>query len=232
MRTIGIIMAKKGSVRVPDKNIRNVCGKPMMAYAIRSMLESKACDDIIVATNSVDYGKIGVDLGADDYVIRCPSTDKFRFFSVSAQDALTRYTHKTQKSYDAAVIVGANCMFLRSSWIRTALTLIRNFAYDTMPIEVVSIEKNQWTVNACRVQSGIVQSLNYFCLRHSGMFLEVDWEHELVIACELQAQVNAGTISYPVVECVHEEILARMSEAPNHLSGLTRLSELQSTNTI
>lgn len=226
MRILGIVMAKKGSVRVPGKNVADVCGKPSMAYAIESLIQSGACDSVIVATNSAEYGAIGVKHGALDYVIRDSSTDQFTFLSMSAQDALLRWEKKMVLEYDAVVTIGANCIFLRPSWIRVALKLIENYAYRSMPIEVVTIEENQWLVNVCRVKRGIATSPHSFVLRHSGMFLEIDWEHELNLARDIQKQINDGAIYYPLQERVHEEILKRMSEAPNHMTGLTPLEEL------
>lgn len=43
MRTLGIVMGKKGAVRVPGKNVADVCGRPLMAYAIESLIESRRC---------------------------------------------------------------------------------------------------------------------------------------------------------------------------------------------
>lgn len=226
MRALAMVMGKKGSVRVPGKNIADVCGKPLMAYAIESLLESDTCDSVIVATNSADYGEIGVKHGALDYVIRDSRTDRFLLLSASAQDALLRWEKRMGVGYDTVVTIGANCIFLRPSWIRCALTLIENYAYKSMPIEGVTIEADQCYVNVFRVKRGITTTPNFFVFRHSGMFLEIDWEHELNLAREIQRQINDGTIYYPLHERVHEEILQRMSEAPNHMTGLTPLEEL------
>ena len=209
MRTLGIVMGKKGAVRVPGKNVAGVCGRPLMAYAIESLIESETCDSVIVATNSCEYGEIGIKHGANDYVIRDAGTDRFAFFSVSAQDALLRWEKRMGLTYDAVVTVGANCIFLRPSWIRTALTLMENYAYKSMPIDLVSVHSNQWLIAACRVKRGIMTTSHVFELRHNGMLLEIDWQHELDLARELQAQINAGAIHYPLEETVHEDVLSK-----------------------
>ena len=225
MRVLGIVMAKKGSQRIPHKNIIHICRRPLMAYAIESLVESRVCDKVIVATNNEDYGKIGVKHGADDYVIRSSETDKFRSLSVSAEDALMRWENETGDGYDVMISMGANCMFLRPSWIRAAVKVIEGFAYNRMPIEAVSITPlSQWYVVASRIkQGGITTNPHFFELKHCGLFMEIDWDHELELAHKIQIQIEAGTIHYPLKETVHEDILERMNENPNYMGGLTPL---------
>lgn len=47
---IAIIPARGGSKRIPRKNIKDFCGKPMIAYAIKAAKESNLFDRVIVST--------------------------------------------------------------------------------------------------------------------------------------------------------------------------------------
>ena len=47
-----IIPARSGSKRVPNKNIRNFCGKPMITHSIENALKSNLFDEIHVSTES------------------------------------------------------------------------------------------------------------------------------------------------------------------------------------
>ncbi len=40
MRKIAIITARGGSKRIPRKNIREFCGKPILAYSIEAAIEA------------------------------------------------------------------------------------------------------------------------------------------------------------------------------------------------
>ena len=40
MEKIAIITARGGSKRIPRKNIREFCGRPILAYSIQAALES------------------------------------------------------------------------------------------------------------------------------------------------------------------------------------------------
>ena len=64
MRKIAIIPARSGSKGLKDKNVMDLCGKPLMAYSIEAAVESKAFDRVIVSTDSERYGKIARQYGA------------------------------------------------------------------------------------------------------------------------------------------------------------------------
>ena len=52
MKTYGFIFARGGSKGIPHKNIRPLCGKPLIAYAIEAGLESGCVEKMIVSTDS------------------------------------------------------------------------------------------------------------------------------------------------------------------------------------
>lgn len=64
-KKIAIIPARSGSKGLKDKNIINLCGKPMMNYSIEAALEAKCFDRVIVSTDSVEYGEIAKKAGAE-----------------------------------------------------------------------------------------------------------------------------------------------------------------------
>ena len=62
---VGLIPARSGSKRVPDKNIRPLAGHPVMAYTIAAALESRVFADVIVSTDSERYAEIARYYGAE-----------------------------------------------------------------------------------------------------------------------------------------------------------------------
>lgn len=62
---VGLIPARAGSKRVPDKNIRPLAGHPVMAYTIAAALQSKIFSDVIVSTDSEQYADIARYYGAE-----------------------------------------------------------------------------------------------------------------------------------------------------------------------
>lgn len=64
MKKIALIPARGGSKRIPHKNIKSFCGKPIIAYPIRTALESALFDEVIVSTDSEQIATIAQDYGA------------------------------------------------------------------------------------------------------------------------------------------------------------------------
>lgn len=62
---IAIIPARSGSKGLKDKNIIDICGKPLMAYSIEAAVQSKMFSRVIVSTDSEKYGEIAQKYGAE-----------------------------------------------------------------------------------------------------------------------------------------------------------------------
>lgn len=60
-----VIPARGGSKRIPRKNIKNFCGKPMIEYAIKAAIESKIFDHIIVSTDDLEIKNVALLAGAE-----------------------------------------------------------------------------------------------------------------------------------------------------------------------
>ena len=73
-KSIAIITARGGSKRIPKKNIREFCGKPIISYAIQAALESKVFDEIMVSTDSQEIAEIAKKYGANVPFIRSAET--------------------------------------------------------------------------------------------------------------------------------------------------------------
>ena len=60
---ISLIPARSGSKSIPHKNIKELCGKPLIAYSIEASL--KCGLRTIVSTDSEEYAKIATEYGAE-----------------------------------------------------------------------------------------------------------------------------------------------------------------------
>ena len=61
---IAIIPARGGSKRIPRKNIKDFCGKPMIAHSIHAAQKSGVFDHIFVTTDDVEIANIAKKFGA------------------------------------------------------------------------------------------------------------------------------------------------------------------------
>lgn len=62
---IAVIPARGGSKRIPRKNIREFCGKPIIAYSIEVALQSGLFSSVIVSTDDNEIADIARQYGAD-----------------------------------------------------------------------------------------------------------------------------------------------------------------------
>ncbi|MCT2534644.1 acylneuraminate cytidylyltransferase family protein [Aquibacillus koreensis] len=64
MKNIAIIPARSGSKGLKDKNIKDLKGKPLLAYTIKAARDTDLFDEIFVSTDSKEYAQIAQDWGA------------------------------------------------------------------------------------------------------------------------------------------------------------------------
>jgi len=55
---LAVIPARGGSKRIPGKNIKQFCGKPMIAWSIEAALRSKCFDKVVVSTDDPKIAQI------------------------------------------------------------------------------------------------------------------------------------------------------------------------------
>ncbi len=61
---VGLIPARSGS-SLKDKNIRELGGHPLLAWSVRASVLSNLIDRTVISTDSIEYGKIGDNYGAE-----------------------------------------------------------------------------------------------------------------------------------------------------------------------
>lgn len=64
MSNVAIITARGGSKRIPRKNIRDFCGKPIIAYSIDAARNSALFDEVMVSTDDEEIAEISIRYGA------------------------------------------------------------------------------------------------------------------------------------------------------------------------
>ncbi|RUP82636.1 pseudaminic acid cytidylyltransferase [Alteromonas sp. KS69] len=62
---VAVIPARGGSKRIPRKNIKNFCGKPMIAHAIENALTSQFIDKVVVSTDDDNIADVALQHGAE-----------------------------------------------------------------------------------------------------------------------------------------------------------------------
>ena len=118
MRRIAIIPARSGSKGLKDKNIIDLCGKPLIAYSIEAALETGLFDHVIVSTDSEHYAEIAQHYGAEVMMRgEALSNDKATTFMV-LEDILK---NRLQESIDYFVLLQPTSPLRTSKHITEAI---------------------------------------------------------------------------------------------------------------
>mgnify|MGYP000226221677 CR=1 FL=1 len=65
MKNLCVIPARGGSKRIPRKNIRDFCGKPMIAWSIEAAIKSGLFEHIVVSTDDDEIAAVATSRGAE-----------------------------------------------------------------------------------------------------------------------------------------------------------------------
>lgn len=118
MKRIAIIPARSGSKGLKDKNIIDLCGKPLIAYSIEAALETGLFDHVIVSTDSEHYAEIAQHYGAEVMMRgEALSNDKATSFMV-LEDILK---NRLQESIDYFVLLQPTSPLRTSKHITEAI---------------------------------------------------------------------------------------------------------------
>lgn len=107
--TIAVIPARGGSKRIPRKNIRELSGKPMIAWTIEAALKSNIFDRILVSTDDAEIAEVSRACGASVPFLRDAACDDYSSVSAATIHALSQVEKTLRESYDVVVQLMANC---------------------------------------------------------------------------------------------------------------------------
>jgi pseudaminic acid cytidylyltransferase len=127
---LAVIPARGGSKRIPFKNIKSFCGKPMIAWSIGAARESGCFDRIIVSTDDVEIAEVARSFGADTPFMRPPelSDDYAGTISVIAHaiDWMTQHDEPIQ----LACCIYATAPFVTATDLQRGLGVLRDSGSD------------------------------------------------------------------------------------------------------
>ncbi|MEI7474102.1 MAG: acylneuraminate cytidylyltransferase family protein [bacterium] len=108
-QNIAIIPARGGSKRIPDKNIVDFFGKPLIAYTIEAAKNSCLFDKIIVSTDCEKIKKISENYGAEVPFLRDKYSDDLSSVAQATLRTLTQCNEILEESYTNVVQLMPNC---------------------------------------------------------------------------------------------------------------------------
>ena len=123
---IAVIPARGGSKRIPRKNIRPFCGKPMMAWAIEAARASGLFEHVVVSTDDAEIGEVARRCGAEVPFLRPPElADDYTGLTEVVSHA-TRWASSAGWPLSAVCCILATAPFLRPADLVRGLELLES----------------------------------------------------------------------------------------------------------
>lgn len=103
---IAIIPARGGSKGLPGKNVRELCGKPLIAWSIEKALKSRCLDMVMVTTDAPEIAEIARQNGASVPFLRPAelATDTASTYDV-IRHVLAHYREAEGREFDYTVLL-------------------------------------------------------------------------------------------------------------------------------
>lgn len=145
MKNIGIITARSGSKGLPDKNILDLNGHPLMYYTIKAALKSGCFDTVMVSTDSEKYADIAKSCGAEVPFLRSEelSSDTAGSWDV-VREVLTQYK-VMGNSFDYVALMQPTSPLRNAEDIKNAFKMLSRDNVHT----VVSVTEVEHPVQWC-----------------------------------------------------------------------------------
>jgi CMP-N,N'-diacetyllegionaminic acid synthase len=105
-KVIAIIPARGGSKGLPGKNVRPLCGKPLIAWSIEAGLGSQYIDEVMVTTDCEKISGIAREFGASVPFIRPAELASDTATTIDViRHVLNFYENKLNKIFDYTVLL-------------------------------------------------------------------------------------------------------------------------------
>lgn len=152
---IVIIPARGGSKGVHKKNIKNLLGKPLIAYSIEHALQAKKVDRVVVSTDCDEIAKVSIRYGAE--VVKRPNAISGDF--ASSEEALIHCVKELEGAgCDVSYIAFLQCTspIRKPSDIDNCLNLVLSGEFNSA-LSVVDNHKFLWRTDS----NGVAKPVNY-----------------------------------------------------------------------
>lgn len=121
---VAVIPARGGSQRIPRKNVRPFCGRPMIAWALEAARESGCFERILVSTDDEEIAEVARRQGAEAPFLRPPELSDHHTGTTPVVAHAIRWLGERGVRPDAVCCVYATAPFLRAEDLRRGLEIL------------------------------------------------------------------------------------------------------------
>lgn len=118
MSTIAVITARGGSKRIPRKNIKEFCGKPIITYSIKAALSAGIFDEVMVSTDDVEIAEIAKKAGAKVPFFRSADTANDYANTTDVMSEVLNAYKEQGREFDVACCIYPTAPFVTSDKLK------------------------------------------------------------------------------------------------------------------
>ena len=156
MQVLGVIPARGGSKGVPGKNLRELCGRPLLAYTADAVKASKRITRAVVSTDDDQIAHCARSLGLDVPFMRPASLaeDDTPMLPVLQHAIETMAT--SGFAVDIVVLLQPTSPLRRAEHIDTAVDWLERAGGDSV-VSVVEVPHQFSPVSVMRIEDGLLK---------------------------------------------------------------------------
>lgn len=140
MNTVAIIPARGGSKGILRKNIKELCGKPLIAHIIETALNVEELDRVIVSTEDKEIAKVAKRYGAEIPFIRPKELARDETPTLPVLQHAVKYLEdKENYKPDIVVLLYATSPLLKAERVSEAIEMLKEGGFDS----VLSVEEDR-----------------------------------------------------------------------------------------
>lgn len=132
MRVVGLIPARGGSKGVPRKNIRLLCGKPLLSYTAEAALRSGVLDRVVLSTEDEEIARTGRECGLDVPFVRPADLARDNTPTVPVVQHALQWLQDHGERFDAVCLLQPTNPFRRAEDIAGCLSLLETSGADAV----------------------------------------------------------------------------------------------------
>lgn len=189
-KKLAIITARGGSKRIPHKNIRDFCGKPILCYSIEAAKEAFVFDEIMVSTDDEKIAEIARAYGASVPFLRsAQNAGDYASTDDVIMEVLKAYL-ETGREFEAFCCIYPTAPFLSGKRLLDAMKLLED-ADSVMPVVPFSYPPQRGLLIS---QNGFVErQFPQYAATRSQDLCKIYHDCGQFYACRTDAFMKAGT---------------------------------------
>ena len=158
---LGLITARGGSKRLPGKNIKRLCGKPLIAWTAEAALKSCLLDRVILSTDDRRIASVSKKWGVEVPFIRPAKLAKDNTPHMDVLDHVIGWLMKTEEKLPEFIVLLQPTSPLRTAKdIDLAIEIAINNNADAV-VSVFGIQKNP-TIAWRLTDKGMLREAEYY----------------------------------------------------------------------